>query len=242
MPRMAGARTRRRTPRRWRPTSTGPPRCPTRRRRRRSRTRRLRHSLTPSPACRSTVSTRWPPTSARCSAIRCSRPRGEARSRSASPKTQDAAARRAPRYVEPAPRGQARLRVPPRLQEHHGPHPGGQHRPDAGGEALRPLPRREALLVRGVVDPRVHPPVHPEQLAAREARDHAGAAQALLQPAEKAPSSSRWASSPTDAEIAKRLNVAESGGGGDGRPPLQRRSRSTLPSATPTGGPSPRSI
>ena len=37
-----------------------------------------------------------------------------------------------------------------------------------------------------VVDPRVHPAVHPQQLAPREARHDAGAAQALLQPAKEA--------------------------------------------------------
>ena len=117
--------------------------------------------------------------------------------------------RGAPRHGEPAARGEDRLRVPARLQEHHGPHPGGQHRPDAGREALRPVPRREALVVRGVVDPRVHPAVHPEQLAPREARDDAGAAEALLQPAKEARRAPAMGIEPTNAEIAKQLNVPE---------------------------------
>ena len=51
-------------------------------------------------------------------------------------------------------------------------------------QEVRSLPRREALVVRGVVDPRLHPQVHPEQLAPGEDRHHAGAAQAVLQPAQ----------------------------------------------------------
>ena len=153
---------------------------------------------------------RSPRTCARCSAIRCSRRR---RRTTLAVKFVDDAGpgrRRAARHGEPAARGEDRLRVPARLQEHHGPHPGGEHRPDAGREALRPLPRREALVVRGVVDPRVHPAVHPEQLAPREARDDAGAAQALLQPAKEARRAPGAGDRPDDAEIAKQLNVPES--------------------------------
>ena len=60
--------------------------------------------------------------------------------------TGDVKHRRAPGHRQPAAGGQDRLRVSPRLQEHHGPHPGGQHRPDAGGQELRSVPRRQALV------------------------------------------------------------------------------------------------
>ena len=77
-------------------------------------------------------------------------------------------------------------------------------------QEVRPVPRREALVLRGVVDPRLHPPVHPEQLAAGEARHHAGAAEAVLQPAQGAArSSSPAGSSPTPRLLAERLDVAE---------------------------------
>src|SRR5436305_1690389 len=51
-----------------------------------------------------------------------------------------------------------------------------------GGPEVRPLPWREALLVRLLVDSRVHPEVHPRQLAVGKGGDHSGAAQAVLQP------------------------------------------------------------
>ena len=66
------------------------------------------------------------------------------------------------------------------------PHPGGEHRPHPGGAEVRSLPRRQAVVVRRLVDPRLHPQVHPGQLAHREDRDHPGPAQAVLQPAQGA--------------------------------------------------------
>ena len=68
--------------------------------------------------------------------------------------------------VEPAPRREDRLRVPPQPLEPSRPHPGGQHRTHAGRGEVRPLARGAALLLRGVVDPRLHDPLHPEQLVA----------------------------------------------------------------------------
>ena len=144
---------------------------------------------------RSSASIRSRRTCARCSATALLDAGGDAGAGGEVRQDAGLGAPRRARDVEPAARGEDRLRVPPRLQEHHGPHPGGEHRPHAGREALRPVPRREALLVRGVVDPRVHPAVHPEQLAPREARDDAGAAKALLQPAKEARRARRrWAS------------------------------------------------
>ena len=143
--------------------------------------------------------------------------------------------RRAPRHREPAPRGEDRVRVSPRLQEHHGPRAGGQHRPHAGREALRPVPRREALVVRRVVDPRVHPAVHPEQLAPREARHDAGAAQAVLQPEQgEGASSRRWASSPRTPRLPSARRRREGGRRDGSRGSRAARSRSTRRSATPT--------
>ena len=63
------------------------------------------------------------------------------------------------------------------------PGPGGQHRADAGGEEVRPRPRGEALQLRRLVDPRVHPSLHHGQLEDGEAGDHRGPAEALLQAA-----------------------------------------------------------
>src|SRR5207302_276480 len=63
---------------------------------------------------------------------------------------------------------------------------GRERRPDAGRAEVRPVPRGETLLVRRVVDPRLHPALPDGQLAHGEARDHASAAQAVLQPAEGA--------------------------------------------------------
>ena len=73
-----------------------------------------------------------------------------------------------------------------------------------------PVPRREAVVVRGVVDPRLHAQVHLEQLAPGEDRDHAGAAQAVLQPASKEKDKlERWASTPSSKALAEALDVPE---------------------------------
>ena len=138
-------------------------------------------------------------------------------------KTQDSAAAAQARDLEPPARGQDRVRVPPRLQEHHGPHPGGEHRPDAGRQALRPVSRREALVVRRLVDPRVHPAVHPEQLAPREARNDAGAAQALLQPAKEARGARGARDRPDQRRDRQAAQRAGERGRRDGRAPAVER-------------------
>ena len=62
--------------------------------------------------------------------------------------------------------------------------PGRQRRTDEGGQALRSGPRRAAGVLRGALDPRRNPRIHPEELAHRQSRDHQGAAQVVLQPAQ----------------------------------------------------------
>ena len=52
--------------------------------------------------------------------------------------------------------------------------------------ALRPVSRREAVDLRRMVDPRVHPEVHPGELAHRPDRNHSGAAAPVLQPQARA--------------------------------------------------------
>ena len=123
------------------------------------------------------------------------------------PETRRSRGRAPAGHRQPAAGRQDRPRVPQGLPQPARPGAGGQHRPDAGGEEVRPLPRREALLLRGLVDPRLHPQVHPQQLAAGQDRHHAGAAQALLQPAQgegeargaglRAPGPSSWPSGST---------------------------------------------
>ncbi len=60
------------------------------------------------------------------------------------------------------------------------PDPGGEHRPDEGGAEVRRRQGHPPDLVRGLVDPRVHPELHPQELVAGEARHHPGAAEAVL--------------------------------------------------------------
>ena len=110
--------------------------------------------------------------------------------------------------VEPAPGREDRPRVPAPASRPPRPRAGGEPRPHAGGEEVRPVPRREALVVRGVVDPRVHHPVHHGQLADGEARDHPGAAEAVLQSLKERRSSSPRASTPPRL-LAKNLDVEE---------------------------------
>ena len=87
---------------------------------------------------------------------------------------------------QPAPGGEDRPRVPAQRLPPPRPGPGGQHGPHAGGEEVRSVQGREALLLRRLVDPRLHHPLHHGQLAAGEARHHPGPAQALLQPGQGA--------------------------------------------------------
>src|SRR6185295_1497513 len=84
--------------------------------------------------------------------------------------------------VQPPLRGEGRLRVPVVRHQDGRPHPGGEHRPDEGGAEVRPQQGHPPHLVRGVVDPRVHPELHPQELVAGEAGDHPGAAEAVLLP------------------------------------------------------------
>jgi len=60
------------------------------------------------------------------------------------------------------------------------------------------------------VDPRVHSALHPEQLASGEARDDAGPAKALFNLRKKRAELVALGVDPTNAEIAKQLNVPES--------------------------------
>ena len=124
---------------------------------------------------------------------------------------------------EPAAGREDRLRVPPRAQEPARPRAGGQHRPHPGGHEVRPVPRRQAVELRGVLDPRLHPEVHPQQLAAGEDRHHAGAAQAVLQPAQGA-REARAARLPADHRAARRAaRRPREGGHRDGAPARRAR-------------------
>ena len=60
---------------------------------------------------------------------------------------------RAPRAVEPPPRGVGRAPLPPSRAAAARPDPGRQHRPHARGRKVRPSPRLPLLDVRDVVDP-----------------------------------------------------------------------------------------
>src|SRR2546422_485721 len=82
--------------------------------------------------------------------------------------------------LEPQVRGEGRLRIPQLRDQDGRPHPGGEHRPDEGGAEVRCRQGHPPHLLCGVVDPRLHPELHPEELEPGEARDHAGAAQAVL--------------------------------------------------------------
>ena len=62
------------------------------------------------------------------------------------------------REGEPAPGGVDRPPVQPRPPAAAGPDPGGQHRPDEGGRALRLPPRLPLLDLRQLVDPPRHQP------------------------------------------------------------------------------------
>ena len=134
------------------------------------------------------------------------------------------------RRLEPAPRGEDRPRVPPHRVPAPGPRPGGQHRPDAGGEEVRPVAGREAVVLRRLVDPRVHPPLHHGQLADGEARHHPGAAEALLQPAQgagEAPRAGHRAHPEAAREEPQRRRAGRRGDGraAGGRRALARRAR-----------------
>ena len=61
--------------------------------------------------------------------------------------------------------------------------PGRQHRPDEGGEALRPGTQRAPGVVCHPLDQGRNARVHPEELAPGQDRHHQGAAKAVLQPA-----------------------------------------------------------
>ena len=90
-------------------------------------------------------------------------------------------ARRPPaRHRQPPLRGQGGLRVPLLRPAHGRPDPGGEHRPDARGAEVRSREGDPADLLRGLVDPRLHPEPHPALLVAGEGRHHPGAAEALL--------------------------------------------------------------
>ena len=95
------------------------------------------------------------------------------------------------RRVEPSPRGEDRPRVPPHRLPAPGPRPGGEHGAHAGGEEVRPVEGREAVVLRRLVDPRVHHPVRHGELADGEARHHPGPAQAVLQPLQGAREAAR---------------------------------------------------
>src|SRR6218665_1882038 len=81
---------------------------------------------------------------------------------------------------QPALRGEGVLRVPLLRHQDVRPHPGGEHRPDEGGAEVRPGQGHPPHLLRGVVDPRVHPELHPQELEPGEAGHHPGAATAVL--------------------------------------------------------------
>ena len=128
---------------------------------------------------------RWTPTSAPSTASRCSRVEDE-----------QALARALPRRRRPRRRASdlvlSHLRFVVHVArgyngyglQHRRPDPGRQHRPDEGGQALRPRPRRAPGQLRGALDPRRDARVHPQELAHRQGRHHQGAAQAVLQPAQ----------------------------------------------------------
>ena len=113
-------------------------------------------------------------------------------------------------HREPAPGRQDRPGVPPRAPQPARPHPGRQRRPHPGGAALRPVSRREAFDLRRLVDPRLHPEVHPGQLAHRQDRHHAGAAAAVLQPQARARAhGADGRSRRTAKRLAAALDVSE---------------------------------
>jgi hypothetical protein len=109
-------------------------------------------------------------------------PRGRARARGPLPRDRRRRRRLQARRVQPAPRGEDRARVSPHRVPAPRPRAGGEHGAHAGGEEVRPVEGREALVLRGLVDPRLHHPLHHGELADGEAGDHPGPAEALLQP------------------------------------------------------------
>ncbi len=129
------------------------------------------------------------PRSARClhaggDPVRAPHPRTGARARGALCRGWGSGRRSSSGDRQSASGGQDRLRLPAGLQEPPRPGPGGEHRAHAGGEEVRPVPRSEALELRGVVDTCVHAALHPGQPPAGEAGHDPGPAEALLQPAE----------------------------------------------------------
>src|SRR5262249_58361319 len=83
---------------------------------------------------------------------------------------------------------------------------------------LYTLSLHDALpILRRVVDPRVHPEIHPQQLADGEDRDDAGATEVVLQPAQRkgkaggagvhagAPAARRAAAGPRSEEHTSEL-------------------------------------
>ena len=117
--------------------------------------------------------------------------------------------RRAPaRAREPAAGGEDRDGVPAGLDQRARSDPGGQRRAAPGDAALRPLQGREALLLRRLLDPRLHPQVHPRQHPPGAARQDPRRAQALLPP-EQGEAPARAAGLRGGAEAARRASRRE---------------------------------
>ncbi len=110
------------------------------------------------------------------------------------------------RRLQPPARRQDRARVPAHRVPAPRPRPGGEHRPHAGGEEVRPVEGGEALVVRRLVDPRLHHPVRHGELADGEARDDAGAAEAVLQPRARSARSSSPAASTRPRASSRRTS------------------------------------
>ena len=85
--------------------------------------------------------------------------------------------------VAPAAGGVGFAQIPGLRTAARRPDPGGQHRPDEGGEALRPRPGRAPGELCAALDQGGDSRIHPEELAHGEGGDHQGAAQAVLQSA-----------------------------------------------------------
>ena len=71
-------------------------------------------------------------------------------------------------------------------------------------QQLRPVSRRQAVDLRGMVDPRLHPEVHPEQLAPGQDRYDAGAAAAVLQPPQERERLERMGFETDSRQLAER--------------------------------------
>ena len=88
--------------------------------------------------------------------------------------------------AQPAPGHRHRVPVPARLDEHPRPVPGGERRPDGGGQALGAEARPALRHLRRLLDPRLRAALPDDQLAPHPRRQHARGAQAVLPPGEGA--------------------------------------------------------